>query len=859
MTDRFRAGDPARPLRPVSPAAGPPVAGDGRLGNSLAPHASPGGQAREKPLIGQILLAQGVLSPEQLAKALELQQSTGGRLGRILVKMGVVTEGQLARALAQQWKTPPSNVVELVEESAGAEEREAATQVITPEEEVEESAQVITPDVEADEPGEVTTPEAEIEESALPEPTLEISEEAEEPAPSPRPNVAAPRTAPHAQGDGRAGGLLMPKLPSVSKAPLTPKTPPPAPKAPLASKTPPAPKAPLTPKTPLARLLRDTPLGGRAPSAGPVKEVSPGAIPAKRPVKGVSKREPIGEILLAQGILTQEQLTQALEIQRQSGGWLGRILVDMGIVSERQLARTLAQHWGMPYTELTEGDSVDPEVARLVPPYLAQRHGVVAIARKGNRLMVAMSDPSNVVAIDDIRLLTGLDVEVRIASADDIAKAQSSAYGIAMDTEELLRQTVASTADSDVAEDTTQTEDITLERLRTMGEEAPIIRVVNQIISQAVRTGASDIHLEPHMRDMKVRFRVDGLLQDIMSPPKAVQAALISRIKILGNMDIAERRMPQDGAAHVRVEGRHFDLRISTLPTVLGEKVVIRLLDQSSTKTSLNKIGFTSELLTIWEDMISKPYGMIIVTGPTGSGKTTTLYTSLGRINTPERNIVSVEDPVEYQMPRVNQVQVNPKAGVTFANALRSILRQDPNVVLIGEMRDKETAEIGVQASMTGHLVLSTLHTNDAAGAVTRLRDMGIEPFLITASLIAVLAQRLVRVICPQCKEAYTPPAEALRRLGLESGQGVNLYRGKGCDHCRGSGYRGRLGVFELMVMNDHLRSLVLSGAGIDEIREAAIQNGMRTLNQDGVQKVLEGITTFEELLRVVFVNADSA
>ncbi len=831
MTDRFRAGDPARPLRPVSPAAGPPVAGDGRLGNSLSPHASSsGGQAKEKPLIGQILLAQGVLSPDQLAKALELQQATGGRLGRILVKMGVVTEGQLARALAQQWKTPPTNVAELADESA----------------EAEESAQVITPEAEAGESAEAMTPEVEIEESTPPEPTLEISEEAEEPARSPRPNVAAPRTAPHAQGDGRAGGgLLMPKLPSAPKAPPAPRTPPP-------------PKAPFASKPPSARLLRDTPLGGRAPSAGPVKEASPGAIPARRPVKGVSKREPIGEILLAQGILTQEQLAQALEIQRQSGGWLGRILVDMGIVSERQLARTLAQHWGMPYTELTEGDSVDPEVARLVPPYLAQRHGVVPIARKGNRLMVAMSDPSNVVAIDDIRLLTGLDVEVRIASADDITKAQGSAYGIAMDTEELLRQTVAATADSEVSEDTTQTEDITLERLRTMGEEAPIIRVVNQIISQAVRTGASDIHLEPHMRDMKVRFRVDGLLQDIMSPPKAVQAALISRIKILGNMDIAERRLPQDGAAHVRVEGRHFDLRISTLPTVLGEKVVIRLLDQSSTKTSLNKIGFTSELLTIWEDMISKPYGMIIVTGPTGSGKTTTLYTSLGRINTPERNIVSVEDPVEYQMPRVNQVQVNPKAGVTFANALRSILRQDPNVVLIGEMRDKETAEIGVQASMTGHLVLSTLHTNDAAGAVTRLRDMGIEPFLITASLIAVLAQRLVRVICAQCKEAYTPPAEALRRLGLESGQGVNLYRGKGCDHCRGSGYRGRLGVFELMVMNDQLRTLVLSGAGIDEIREAAIQNGMRTLNQDGVQKVLEGITTFEELLRVVFVNADS-
>lgn len=640
------------------------------------------------------------------------------------------------------------------------------------------------------------------------------------------------------------------------------------PKAPLAPKVPPAPSPLSAPKAtpgarpPLAKLLKDVPLGTRKEFSGigPAKGAMPAGNTAGRMATakaGATKREPIGEILLAQGILTQEQLAQALEIQRQSGGWLGRILVDMGIVSERQLARTLAQHWGMAYTELSE-DSVDSEVSRLIPPYLAQRHGVVAIGRKGNRLIVAMSDPSNIVAIDDIRLLTGLEVEVRIASADDIEKSHSRVYGgVILDTEDLLKQSAGS-GEPEVAEESGRTEEISLERLRTMGEEAPIVRVVNQIISQAVRAGASDIHLEPHMRDMKVRFRVDGLLQDIMSPPKAVQAALVSRIKILGSMDIAERRIPQDGHVHVRIEGREFDLRISTLPTVLGEKVVIRLLDQSSTRVSLNKIGFSSELLGMWEDMISKPYGMIIVTGPTGSGKTTTLYTSLGRINTPERNIVSVEDPVEYQMPRVNQVQVNPKAGVTFANALRSILRQDPNVVLIGEMRDKETAEIGIQASMTGHLVLSTLHTNDAAGAVTRLRDMGIEPFLITSSLIAVLAQRLVRVICTQCREAYTPPIDALRRLGLDPSQEVSLYRGKGCDHCRGSGYRGRIGVFELMVMNERLRTLVLSGSGVDEIRNAAVEAGMRTLPQDGVQKVLEGITTFEELLRVVFVSSDS-
>lgn len=307
------------------------------------------------------------------------------------------------------------------------------------------------------------------------------------------------------------------------------------------------------------------------------------------------------------------------------------------------------------------------------------------------------------------------------------------------------------------------------------------------------------------------------------------------------------------------MEGKEFDIRVSTMPTVLGEKVVMRILDQSQTKVTIHHLGLPSDLLAKWEDLIAKPYGMIVVTGPTGSGKTTTLYTSLARINTPERNIVSVEDPVEYQIPRVNQVQVNLKAGLTFANALRSILRQDPNVVLIGEIRDRETAEIAVQASMTGHLVMTTLHTNDAPGAVTRLQDMGIESFLITSSVIGVLAQRLVRVICPRCKEVYTPPVDALRRLGLESDQGVSMYRGKGCDACRGTGYRGRIGVFELMVMNDKLRSLVLSDASADQLREAARQDGMRILAQDGVQKVLEGITTFEELLRVVFVNKEDA
>jgi type IV pilus assembly protein PilB len=460
--------------------------------------------------------------------------------------------------------------------------------------------------------------------------------------------------------------------------------------------------------------------------------------------KGRRAREPLlGEICVAHGWVTAEQVRQAADIQRQSNARLGRILVEMSAITEHQLSQALAEQWGLRYVDLSE-TTLDPEIARLIPSYLARRHAVVAIGREGGRLTVAMSDPSNVVAIDDIRLLTGLEVEVAISSSPDIDGAQALVYGGGGDLEEILTRTglEPEVTDGDRAEETS------LENLRTAVEEAPIIRAVNQILSLAIQSGASDIHIEPHRSEVKVRLRIDGVLQDVMAPPKSVQAPLISRIKILADMDIAERRLPQDGHIHVKAEGKEFDLRVSTLPTVLGEKVVLRVLDQSSTKVALHDIGFASQLLATWESLITKPYGFILVTGPTGSGKTTTLYTSLARINTPERNIVSVENPVEYQISRVNQVQVNTKVGLSFASGLRTILRQDPDVVLIGEIRDKDTAEIAVQASMTGHLVLSTVHTNDAPSAVVRLRDMGIEPFLITSSLIGVLAQRLVRVIC---------------------------------------------------------------------------------------------------------------
>jgi type IV pilus assembly protein PilB len=558
------------------------------------------------------------------------------------------------------------------------------------------------------------------------------------------------------------------------------------------------------------------------------------------------------EVLLTEGWVGPDQLKQALQVQQRNRTPLGQILVEMGVLTEEQLARALAAQWGLPFTSLAE-ETVDTEAAQLIPAHLARRHGVVAVGRRQTRLVVAMSDPANVLAIDDIRLVTGLDVDIVVASPSDITKIQSVVYAGSLNLEELLKE---SAGEAETVEEA-RPDEIALEHLRTMVEDAPIVRAVNQILTQAVLAEASDIHIEPHRREVKVRFRIDGVLQDVMTPPKAVQAPLISRVKILANMDIAERRLPQDGHIHLRLSGRELDLRVSTLPTVLGEKVVIRILDQARTRLTLPQLGFAGDLLATWENLITKPYGLILVTGPTGSGKTTTLYTSLARINTPERNIVSIEDPVEYQIPRVNQVQVNPKIGLTFANGLRTILRQDPDVVLIGEIRDRETAEIAVQASMTGHLVLSTVHTNDAPGAVTRLVDMGIEPFLITSSLVGVLAQRLVRVICDRCKEAYVPPADALRRLGVDpqDAPDLRLYRGRGCEVCRKTGYRGRIGVFELMVMTDELRQLVLGGGSSDALREAAQRTGMRTLRQNGVLKVLEGVTTFEEVLRVIFVS----
>jgi type IV pilus assembly protein PilB len=566
----------------------------------------------------------------------------------------------------------------------------------------------------------------------------------------------------------------------------------------------------------------------------------------------------IGQILLEKGLITQEQLDEALRVQKNTTEQIGRILTDLGYVTERDVLRAYAEQLGIPFLELNEV-SIDQDIAKAIPQSVVQRYNAVPIKRTGNRLTVAMSDPSNVFALDDIRLITGYEIDPMLATPDDIGMLTGGGDGGPGGQEEL--QDALSALDGGL---TALTDDMDLasagvdedvDRSAALEDEAPIIRVVNVVIQQAIKDRASDIHVEPDRRGVRIRYRVDGVLHEVMRVPKYVHAPLVSRIKIMADMNIAERRLPQDGRIHIRHEGKDFDLRVSSVPTVFGEKVVMRILDQSSVLIGLNKLGMFPETQAHLESIIVQPNGMILSTGPTGSGKTTTQYSILNKINSVEKNILTIEDPVEYQLPGLNQVHVNRKAGLTFASAMRSFLRQDPDIIMVGEIRDLETAETAVQASLTGHLVLSTVHTNDAPSTITRLMDMGVEPFLIASSVIGILAQRLGRRICQNCKEPYRPPAEALHRVGftVEDMENVVFHRGRGCEQCRHTGYRGRMGIFEMMLINEEVADLTVKRAPLSEIRNAALANGMKTLKMDGFQKVLEGTTTVEEVMRVVF------
>jgi type IV pilus assembly protein PilB len=550
----------------------------------------------------------------------------------------------------------------------------------------------------------------------------------------------------------------------------------------------------------------------------------------------------LGDVLLEGGHVTPGQLAAAVEEQRRAGRTLGRVLVDAGVLSETQLVAAMAAQIGLRFVDLSD-HPVDPSAVVRVGEAVCRRHTVLPVGYDDGKLLLAMADPANVFAVDDVRLMTGLDVRAVVASRSDVLAAIDRYHRGDTQMDEL-------TSALEVPE---EVEDPS----RTAGtvEDAPIVKFVNLLIAQAVQDRASDIHLEPTEKDLRVRFRIDGVLHEVMRSPRTITAGVTSRLKIMADIDIAERRLPQDGRLSVGVNGRKIDLRVATLPTVWGEKIVMRILDNSTATLDLTDLGFGSANYDIYSRSFAKPYGMILVTGPTGSGKSTTLYATLNVVSKPEVNVITVEDPVEYRLPGINQVQANPKAGLTFAAALRSILRSDPDVVLLGEIRDRETAHIAVEAALTGHLVLSTLHTNDAPSAIVRLTEMGIEPFLVGSALDCVLAQRLARKLCGKCKEAYVPTREALAemRVPLTRDEPLpTLYRPVGCSACSKTGYKGRIALHEVMAVTEDIERLAVERASAQSIARAALEQGMVTLRTDGLEKVLAGHTSLAEILRVV-------
>ncbi len=564
----------------------------------------------------------------------------------------------------------------------------------------------------------------------------------------------------------------------------------------------------------------------------------------------------LGEILIKENLITSDQLRQALEHQKASGGRLGTCLMKLGFISDDEITGVLSRQYGVPSINLKYYE-VDAAVIKLIPQDTAVRYQIVPLSRVGSTLTIAMTDPTNVFAMDDIKFMTGFNVEPVVASETAIAEAISKFYGEAHSEEELSRVMKDLTGDEGAdLELASEEQEMNLAELERMAEEAPIIKLVNLILTDAVKRGASDIHIEPYEKEVRVRFRIDGILQAVMSPPMKLRDAIISRVKIMAKLDISEKRLPQDGRIMIkyRKDGKikDLDFRVSTIPALYGEKIVMRLLDKENLRLDMTKLGFEQESLTKFERAILRPYGMVLVTGPTGSGKTNTLYSSIARLNTPETNIMTAEDPVEFQLAGINQVQMKDQIGLNFAAALRAFLRQDPNIILVGEIRDFETAEIAVKAALTGHLVLSTLHTNDAPSTISRLMNMGIEPFLVATSVNLICAQRLVRKICTNCKEVLKVPEQAMLDAGYsqEELKTTEIFIGKGCGTCNKTGYKGRVGLYEVMEINDELRELILVGASALELKKKAVDNGMLTLRRSGLTKVALGMTTIEEVVR---------
>jgi type IV pilus assembly protein PilB len=563
----------------------------------------------------------------------------------------------------------------------------------------------------------------------------------------------------------------------------------------------------------------------------------------------------LGELLVKSGKITPDQLEEALAAQQAEGGRVGTHLVGMGFIDDDDLVEFLSQRYGVPAINLGEVE-VDESIISIIPAEVARKYTILPVSKAGAKLTIAMVDPTNVFAMDDVKFMTGYNVEPVVASDSSLRASIDQYYGSTHSIElKKVMEDLTDTEDTDL-EVLEEEEDLDLEALEAESEEAPVVRLVNIIMTDAIKKGASDIHIEPYEKEFRVRYRVDGLLYEMMRPPLRLKEAITSRLKIMAKLDIAEKRLPQDGRIKIktRVGGqvKDLDFRVSVLPTIFGEKIVLRLLDKDNLMLDMTRLGFEAESLRTFEQAILKPFGMVLVTGPTGSGKTNTLYSALQRINLPETNIMTAEDPVEFNLVGVNQVQMKEQIGLNFAAALRSFLRQDPNIILVGEIRDFETAEVAIKAALTGHLVLSTLHTNDAPSSINRLMNMGIEPFLVASSVNLIAAQRLVRRICTSCKEPIDVPDQALIDAGIPAQEvkSIKLFRGKGCERCNGTGFKGRVALYEVMDVDEEVRELILSGGSANELRQQALQNGMISLRESGLHKIREGMTTMEEVIR---------
>lgn len=560
----------------------------------------------------------------------------------------------------------------------------------------------------------------------------------------------------------------------------------------------------------------------------------------------------LGQMLVAANLITEDQLKKALAAQQKDGGRLGSNLVKLGFIDEERLIYFLSKQYGIPSVNLQDLD-IDSSLCKLIPGDVIQKYQIMPINRTGATITIAMVDPSNVFALDDVKFMTGYNVEPVVASETAIKAAISKYY----DSADAIQDVMATLNEVDANLDLIQEEeeDVNLGELKAAVEDAPVVKLVNLILTDAIAKGASDIHIEPYEKDFRVRYRIDGVLYETMRPPMKLKAALTSRIKIMSELDISERRLPQDGRIKLKLKNKEVDLRVSTLPTLFGEKIVMRILDKGNLQLDLAKLGFEEKAGKDFFKAISSPYGMCLVTGPTGSGKSTTLYSALSNVNKIDVNIMTAEDPVEYNLSGINQVQMKDEIGLNFAATLRSFLRQDPDVIMVGEIRDYETAEIAVKAALTGHLVLSTLHTNDAPSTINRLLNMGIEPFLVASSCLLILAQRLARKVCANCKEPERIPPQALVDIGFteEEAAGLVCYKGKGCDVCGGTGYKGRVALYEVMPISERIKELILEGASATEIKKAMVLDGCKTLRMSGLTKIKDGVTSIEEVLRVTF------